>query len=367
MTAVRGLLSAAGPFASMYLDASHDTEDAPHEVELRWRGMRDELAAQGAGDATVAALDDAMRAAPAAVGRAGRALVAAGDRVLIDVPLPAPPDPAVLRYSPLPYLMPLVEHAEPAIPHVVAVVDRAGADLRAYHGTGDLAASPTVQGERHPLHRTSVGGWNQRQVQRRVDETVRENATEVAGEIGDLAGKVGAELVVLAGEVQGRSAVHRALPEACRQIAVEVESGGRAPGADGEAVEREARRLVAERARARDRGTVERFNAELGSGRGQAVHGLVPVTAALREGKVATLLVTDAAIGERTVRAGAEAAQLAVDAEQLRAQGVPEPAERRADEALPLAAAAVGAEVLIVRDGVPDPLQDGMGALLRYP
>jgi hypothetical protein len=366
LTAVRGALRAPGPFASVYLEVSHDTENAAHEVELRWRGMRDDLVAQGADGATLTALDEAMLAAPAPVGRAGRALIAAGGEVRLDVSLAAPPDPPVVRHSPLPHLMPLIEKAEPAIPHLVAFIDRAGADLRAYHGGGDITATPAVRGEEHPLHRTGIGGWCEPQVRRRVDETTRHDAGEVAREIDDFAHEMGAELIVLAGEVQGRTVVHHLLPESSQEIAVEVATGGLAPGADDDAVEREARDLLAVRAATEDRCLVERFDDELGSGRGRGVHGLAPVTAALREGKVSALLVTDPAVGDRTMWT-ADLAELAVVAQHLRAQGVSDPAGRRADEVLPVAAAAIGAEALVVRDGVPEPLEDGVGALLRYP
>jgi hypothetical protein len=63
--------TAPGPFASVYLDASHDTEDAAKVAELRRRGLRDQLADQGAPEETLAALDAAVSAADPPAGKAG--------------------------------------------------------------------------------------------------------------------------------------------------------------------------------------------------------------------------------------------------------------------------------------------------------
>src|SRR2546423_227141 len=40
---LRDLLDYGGPFASVYFDGSHDTEDAGKELELRWRAIRKQL------------------------------------------------------------------------------------------------------------------------------------------------------------------------------------------------------------------------------------------------------------------------------------------------------------------------------------
>ena len=39
------------PYASVYLDTSRDRQNAPREIELRWRALRAELADAGADDA----------------------------------------------------------------------------------------------------------------------------------------------------------------------------------------------------------------------------------------------------------------------------------------------------------------------------
>ncbi|MDN5750455.1 MAG: hypothetical protein L0H64_18415, partial [Pseudonocardia sp.] len=90
---LKDLTNHAGPFATVYLDASHDTEDAAHQAALRWGAARGELDAQGADVATVDALARSVEEATPAQGRAGRVLVAAGGEVLLDRLLPTPPEP----------------------------------------------------------------------------------------------------------------------------------------------------------------------------------------------------------------------------------------------------------------------------------
>jgi hypothetical protein len=85
---------------------------------------------------------------------------------------------------------------------------------------------------------------------------------------------------------------------------------------------------------------MDRFHAELGRS-GRAVEGLANTAAAVREANVECLLVNRSALAGHTAGAGDEA-----------------------DEAIPAAALAVGAE--IVPTGDEENLADGVGAILRH-
>jgi len=61
-TQLRDLITAPGAFASVYFDASHDTEDAEHTTQLRWQEIRAGLEDQGADQATVQELEQAVLA-----------------------------------------------------------------------------------------------------------------------------------------------------------------------------------------------------------------------------------------------------------------------------------------------------------------
>ncbi|MBM7810713.1 Rv2629 family ribosome hibernation factor [Saccharothrix algeriensis] len=348
-----------GPFASVYLDASHDTEDAAKALELRWRGLREDLARQGADEETLGALDAA--ALEPAVGKAGRALIAAHGQLLLNRALPRPPAADTARWSRLPHLLPLANLAGTALPHVVVVTDRAGADLHGYDGHGEQTTE--VQGDTHPLHKARGGGWSHRRMQNKVEETAQRNAALIAEAADRMVTGLNARLLVLGGEVQARTAVREELSPRCRDVLIEVDGGSLADGADDEAFDASVRSLVAQYQHDLDNDVVEEFTAESGRDQGRAVQGMERVVAALREANVATLLVSDQALGRRTVWASDDPALVAVREGDLRALGVDRIDELPADEALAGAATATGAQVVITDD---TKLWEGVGALLRH-
>jgi hypothetical protein len=352
LRSLRPLLDTAGPFASVYFDNTHNTEDAEQLLELRWRGLREQLRAQGTDESTLEAMDAAVLEAEPPSGPAGRGMVAAGGRVLVDGRLDEPPLSPVARSSLLPYLLPLAERPGTGHPYLIVVVDSAGADLRVVDERGDDVRTETVTGREHPLHKTRGGGWAHLRFQHRVEETVRHNIQDVSDEITRLADESDIRLIFLAGEVQARSGLRRRLPARCQEIAVEVESGGRAGGSDHAALEKE----VEELARHRMTSPLTDQDPALRAA------GLPTAVAALREANVATLLLVPARLQDSTVWMGSEPGQVSVREEELRGLGMPSITRHRADEALPWAALAVGADIVTVDDD----LADGVGVLLRH-
>ncbi|KZS67517.1 hypothetical protein LAUMK35_05646 [Mycobacterium pseudokansasii] len=90
----RQLLDTPGPFASIYFEDSHDTHDAADQLELKWRGLREQLERQGVADSVTADIEQAVLELRPPIGRSGRAVIA-DERM-------APTDgvAAVLRYAP---------------------------------------------------------------------------------------------------------------------------------------------------------------------------------------------------------------------------------------------------------------------------
>ncbi len=352
------LLAASGPFASVYFDGTHDTEDSAKEVELRWRAARDLLTEADADKRTLDALDEAVRNGAPAIGRSGRFLIAAEDMVLVDEYLPEVPAQPVARVSARPYLVPLATQGPPRVPHVVVLVDKLGADLRAVNGDGAVIKEYTVDGQNKPVHKVGGGGWSHRNIQAHAEETVKHNIARVAAETAQLGQQAGARLIVLAGDVEPRTMLRRALPPVCAQIAVELDTGRRG---DLDDIADDVAGLVTERWRA-ERGVVlDRFRAELGRA-GLAVQGLKRTTEALREANVATLVISDPAIGDRTVWTAELPQLVAVEPAELDTFGGTQRIEARADEVLPAAAVAVGADLMADNQR----LGDGVGALLRH-
>ncbi|WP_406276112.1 Vms1/Ankzf1 family peptidyl-tRNA hydrolase [Nocardia sp. NBC_00881] len=271
MAEFRQIIERDGPFASICFDSSHDTEDSAHQLELRWRSIDAELDGAGASPRIRELLEQAIADRPATEGKCGRLLIADGNEVLADQRLPNPPDTEVVRVSPLPYLLPLIEWEAQRVPHVVAVVDRVGSELYSLdeHGA-ELAKS--LRGVDHPVHKVRHGGWSHRTLHKRVEETTRRNIHEFAAEVTRLADTVHAQIIVLAGEVEARSSLHAAIEPHGRDI-VEAESGSRAPGSDPVALDAEVHEILDRVADDRRASVLARFAAELGRAGGLAVEG----------------------------------------------------------------------------------------------
>ncbi|MFL6122096.1 Vms1/Ankzf1 family peptidyl-tRNA hydrolase [Actinophytocola sp.] len=352
---LRRILDHPGPFATVHLDASHDTENADHELELRWRTARDELAAKGADEKTLAALEEVVR--EPAVGRAGRVLVAAGGEVLLDQWLTDPPPVPTARFGPLPYLLPLVELDAGRVPYVAAVVNKIGADVRAVDADGVVRTEHATDGEDYPVHKVRGGGWSALHIQRNVDQTVHRNALQVAEELARLVDDVGARLLAVGGDPQAVAELRSVLSRRCEDIFAEV-PGRREADDDFDGWVSD---LAAERARAEQEALVERFAGAVADADGLAVRGLAEATAALREHNAEAVVLGD--VADATVWVGAEPMTVALTEDELRATGVEQATEVRADEALPAFGVLVGAEVVSTR-GLP--VEDGVGVLLRH-
>lgn len=352
------------PFASVYFDNSHTTEDATKVLELTWRELADDLRANGADAETVAALEEAVWAAPYPVGPSGRGLIASGGQVLVDRPLAEPPERPVARWSTLPYLVPLVAHAPPTVPHVVAAMDKVGAEVTGIDNTGATAYQHPVLGSEHPIHEAgSNAGLPRRHDREHVQETVRQNIHLIAEDVTKVADAVGAELIVLSGEIQGRRWLRDALPDRLRDQVVDVGDGGRIQAQYGDALEKEVTTLVAEREREHVAARADQYRAELAHGvAGLAAQGLSAVCGALREANVEALLI--GGNDDEYVYTGADPIEVATKPEVLEELGISVIDRDRADEALPLAAIAVGAGLVVVGDDLA--LEDGFGALRRY-
>ncbi|SPM27745.1 hypothetical protein [Mycobacterium terramassiliense] len=358
---LRWLVTAKGPFASVYFDDSHDTVDAVERLEAQWGDIRKQLEELGASGALIGRLEEAVLHHRPPVGRRGRAVIATADQLLINEPLVSPPPAIVARLSDYPYVVPLIELEIRRPTYVFAAVDHTGADVTLHQG--DAVSSKSIDGAGYPVHKPSTAGWNgYGDLQHTTEEAIRMNCRAVADELTRLVDEADPEVVFLCGEVSSRADVIAELPLRVARRVSELHAGSRKSGID----EDEVRRLTAaEFARRLDveMGDVAgRFAAELGRGSGLAAQGIAAVCAALREGDVDTLFV--GALGDATVVTGTAPTAVAPDADALSDFGEPVQRVARADEALPFAAIAVGASVVVPGDRIGP--TDGVGALLRY-
>lgn len=363
-TRFKELSTTPGPFASVYFDASQETETGAHERELRWRAVHDALHEQDADESTIDALDAAAEEAAPVVGRQGHALIAAGGTVLVDELLPTPPTSQIVRYSSAPFLLPLLDLGGPGVPYLLVVTDQVGANVRVTDARGRVVDVDSFDLEDHPVHKVGGGDWAHLRMHRSAEETVRRNIEEIAERITRLTRTTGAHLLVLAGEVQSRSALREALPQQSAQHAVEVEVGGRAEGTDEDALDAAIDQMVRLSGEEADNAVRRRFTANLERPPHLALQGVGRACEALAEANVDTLLLDAEGLGDRTVWVGSNPMLLSTQAEVLASLGEDSPREVRADEALPLAAIAGGAD--LVSAGHRLDLDGGVGMILRH-
>ncbi|APE19532.1 hypothetical protein BOH72_28895 [Mycobacterium sp. WY10] len=354
----RPLVDAKGPFVSIYFDDSHDTEDAAAQLDARLRDIRKQLEEQSVDGSVIAAIDTAVRGAHPPVGRSGRAVIVAGDTVVLDEHLIRPPTTTIVRVSDLPYVVPIVEHGLLHTAYLRVAVDSTGADISVHYAS--RVNSETVDGDGYPVHKAKSSEGHEYGKEQAVEEAVRKNIREVADRVTHLVDESGAGLVFIEGEVGARSELASELPERVADNAVQLEGGGRAAGTDEAEVQHEiSQELLKQRLTAID-DAAQRFAA--GRGTDLAVEGLADVTAALRDGAVDTLIIGD--IEDATVVADADLMLIAADADTLSDLGAAPERTLRADEALPIKAVAIDA-ALVRTDERMSPA-DGVGAVLRY-
>lgn len=332
---IRPLYERRGPYASVYLGALTRPERGTH-----WHSVRDQLD-HHVDKATMDALEEeALRAA------AGRALFAThGDVVLAESLAEAPYEMAV--WTPLPHITPLLLRRGENVPHLRVIVDHAGAELTMF-GSGSPRTS-IVEAASWPLQKTAQGGWSQKRYERAVDETWEKNAVAVAHEIDEQVRRIGAELILVAGEPKSRSYLLHHLGTKSADRVTMVEHGSREDHGQFEADVERALDDWLGRKRAE---LLERHQESAGP------TGTARVSHALREGRVHALLMP----GElpKPVWIGGGGTQLATDQGELRRWGVSEPVQERSDSALVRAAAMTDAELWFT-DAVSD-----VAAVLRY-
>lgn len=376
LSLLRPIIPHDGPWASVYVDASHSTEDAGKRQELTARATTQELAERGAPRATCDAVYAALAEAPepGPIGRprtsgkrAGRALFATDGEVVLDVPLPGPPAAPLTTWSVLPRITPLVRAVGDSPPCLVAYVDRIGADFEVRDDVGERETGQ-VSGADWPVHKTGSADWSERHFQTAVENTWEQNAAEIAHAAQEMWERAGAEVMLLVGDARERKAVRDRLPEPLRARTAESEHSARPTGSGSPQLERDIAQVRAARESEIVGEVLDRYHAGRDDvGGGNAVAGVPALVEAAREHQIDTLLVgPDGQDTRREVWVGPESDQLAVRSTELQYLGEVHPAAARADDALLRSAVAAGADAVAVSDPTAAPV-GGLGALLRWP
>src|SRR4051794_442703 len=361
---LRPVFTSSADMVTVLLATEPAEEKTGPRWELRWKNARRELERLGADPAALAQLDDAAVDAP----RRGPPFYGAPDepRLWTADSWPAPPRREVLRVASLPSLAPLIERRQREVPHVVALVDREGADIVAVERGGETRGSEVDGVDGPVIHKSAPGGWSQRRYQDRAEESWAKTARAIADVVVVSADEVDAQLVVLAGDVRELQLVRDALPERLREL-THVVQGGRAAGTDEDARRHEIERLLHTAVADATVALLRKLREELGQ-HDRAVVGALDTFAALQKSQVEVLLVHDDPDDERTAWFGAAPTAAGVvgadpDPTDL---GVDRGAARegRLVDVAIRAAVGTGADLRVVPSVHTVP--DGVGAILRW-
>jgi hypothetical protein len=209
-----------------------------------------------------------------------------------------------------------------------------------------------------------VGGWSHRRYLQAVEESWRRNAGDTAAAAADLADSIGAEVIVVGGDVRAVQMFAGQLPKRWQDRLVQTDAGSRHPGADEDALDDVTVQAIAEVADRHTRAAIDRYQAQRADD--AACTGLVDVVTGLQRGQIDTvLLVNDASSTDMLWIGPDDPMLLAADDQQLRQSGVENPQRVRADAALLRAIAGTRAQLVLVGPGEV-PLEHGIGGVLRY-
>ncbi|MET0864597.1 MAG: Vms1/Ankzf1 family peptidyl-tRNA hydrolase, partial [Nakamurella sp.] len=294
----------------------------------------------------------------------GRLVVADPDGIALDLVLPDRPVRNEVHYGPAPHLLPAFRALHGTIPHLLAEVDRTGADITVVDLLGTDADHVHVQGTHDVVHKVPGGQTSQRRMQGRAEDSWARNAAEVAKELDTLVAQHRPAAVLLAGDVTAVGDVVAAASGQVKDLAIRLTSGGRASGASAEALAAEVKEVLADQQQKAAAGLLDRFNTAEGR-QEAAVQSLEDVVDAARRMQVEELLLHDNPMSTLKLWIGDEPGQLGLREVEVRSLGATNPRQVRADTALIWALVYADSGITLLDPEQRD-LEDGVGALLRY-
>lgn len=332
---LRPLYRDFGRWVSVYLDTSRRSPTAADAVKLRWREARDHLVGDGADEATLDALQAALEgpglAAP------GRALFARDGRVVLTPALHAPPELPRAEFGPVPCVAPFLIQYLPPVPRVQVSVGRDGGVVVGIDA--EAASVPPEQpamvgaaeraGGIQPVHKAQGRDLARTRRESSIERNWDDNAKDLAGRIQQTASQVGAEYLLLAGDVKARGLLLRHLrpPLADNVVIVDAEIA-----ADSRELAAAADATVAQRAARQDTDRFGEWHRLQAHGRG--VEGLIDVMAALRDGLAAEVFLSRQPRHDEQAWTGPAPTDIAMSAVDLQERGVAEPVQAPTHDAL---------------------------------
>lgn len=361
LSTAHAIVTGFDPVAWAYVDLSTPGQD---QRDLQRRQAVGALQAAGAPEAAVATVGSRIVAAD--VSPATLALFVSADGSLLYEQRIAPSElPDRAGFSTPAAIVPLLAWAQSRPPYVLVVIDRAGADLSFSAGGDRPVERVTVIGPDDEIERNAPGGWGgltQGRYQHRAEDSWMHNAKRVAEEITVRTSQVGAQVLVVSGDVRAVQLLAERLPHDPALLVRHITGGRSLDGSQSTRathVEQALREASAEQTRM----VLDLFHSHLHPD-GPAVEGAADTIAALAAGRVATLLVSESAPAPHTIWFGDIPTELYPNPDDARLAG-------RALGSGPLADVAVrsalkaGARVRVIPDGTPGGPAEGIGALCR--
>ena len=336
-TTLTPLFQVAGPFATVLVDVSHDTENGEHEHELRVRAACEALDDQGAPSAVVSAVRERLSELVGRPAPVARLVVATAEGVQHDELAGVRVDDTVATWGALPDLGAWIEHRDSAVTFVLALVDHEGGDVALFDSdVPEAEEQASVGGETHHGHKVPTGAWSDLTLQHVTENVWARNADAVVEEVvGHV--RLGQDLVLLGGDPQSVAMVRDGLADTKARV-VELSTGNRSQDGGDEAMQQAVREALMDEVVGRRLAQARELQERLGREHAVAT-GIGGVADAFVRGQVDTLLLDPRAAAEE---------DLSLDDHPGLALGPTEPSGPvRADQALIAAAVLTDARVVV--------------------
>src|SRR5262249_33674443 len=145
--------------------------------------------------------------------------------------------------------------------------------------------------ETYPMHKSGKGAYSQLKYERNTVTAWDRNVRNVVDAVTNAADRMGADVVIVAGDVRARQMLIDRLPKRLTGRILESDSGGRAPGADQAPLDEVTAEAVAQVAGNRRAELLDRYRMDLS--RGRAREGVAPVTEVAWHAAMDVLLLSE--------------------------------------------------------------------------
>jgi hypothetical protein len=190
------------------------------------------------------------------------------------------------------HVRPVLRWLQSQVPYIVVLTDRTGADISAFRDAAHPLTPVRVDGPDDEIERNAPGGWSQPRYQRRAEDSWEHNAAAVADEVARAVRAVGADLVIVGGDVRAVQLLGKELATPRhRDLVIEHLTGGRHPDGSAEHHTAHIDQIVRGHIARRSAALQASFADQRGPS-GLAVEGADATLKALADGRVGTLFVT---------------------------------------------------------------------------